>query len=95
MEASLQSIDDESSDPVALVGFTRKGDPAKRRRLYEDRKSATYVEIGVADIVDPPSETEDLERGQQVIWVRPEARVDLIEYPVLILMHRPPWPRRR
>lgn len=95
MEASEQDItDDDRPTPVALVGYPRKGDPRGRRRLYKDRKSGTYVEIDVKDVVDAPSEIDDLEPGQIVVWVTGDAEVGLVEFPVRSLYARPPWPRR-
>ncbi len=94
MESSEQDITDEDRPaPVALVGYPRKGDPRGRRRLYKDRKSGTYVEIDVEDVVAPSSEIDDLEPGSIVVWVSGDAEVSLVKFPVSALYAKPPWPR--
>jgi hypothetical protein len=85
----------DTTHPVMLVGYRSKRDSRGVRRLYDHPGSSTYVEVKVADIVEPPAEAGKPrpEPGQVVIWVRCKARILLVEYEVddLDIIH---WPRR-
>lgn len=72
---------DQRSEAVSVVGYLAKGRSNEFRRVYKDLRFQKYLEIPVEAIVSRVSETggNDLTQGRSVVWIQPQAVVQLCE----------------